>query len=200
MFKQEEIVLERFSEADAGIEADRLVRNSALGERAELAGEKFAHFGDDIFVMRRELHRLRRALRVHGDNAAARLRADFLHFRVQKSRDVVDDFRAGGEGELGDARFAGVDGKGDVELGVAEDFDGGDDAREFLVGADFGGAGAGGFATDVEQIRAVRNHFSRASEESLGAWVRAAVGERVGGDVENAHDERTCFEVVEATA
>ncbi|KAG0755082.1 hypothetical protein G6F22_020727 [Rhizopus arrhizus] len=54
-----------------------------------------------------------------------------------------------------------------------------------------GSTRAGGFATDVEQIGAFLDQLQAMCDRSLGGVVRAAVGERVRGDVDDAHDPGT---------
>ena len=73
MAHERDVVLVRFAEADARVEADPLARNAGRHERVAPLAQVLAHFGDDVGVRRIVLHRLRRALHVHRAHAGARL-------------------------------------------------------------------------------------------------------------------------------
>ena len=51
-------------------------------------------------------------------------------------------------------------------------------------------AGPGRFAAEIEDVGALRLQFQRAIQRRLGIEVPAAVGKRIGRDVEDAHDQR----------
>ena len=77
-------------------------------------------------------------------------------------------------------------------------FDDRQDAGLLFGGGERSGVGAGGFAADVEDVGALVEHLERLGEGALrgmlGRVEVAAVGEAVGGDVEDAHDERSLAE------
>ncbi len=64
------------------------------------------------------------------------------------------------------------------------------DAVDLLLGRDARRAGPRGFPPDVDDIRAGGGHRVGVANRVDEAHVLAAVGERVGGHVEDAHDER----------
>ena len=76
--------------------------------------------------------------------------------------------------------------------------DDGEDAGLFFVGGEGGGVGAGGFAADVEDVCAFVEHLYGLGEgafgDVFGRVEEAAVGEGVGGDVEDAHDDGSLAE------
>ncbi len=83
--------------------------------------------------------------------------------------------------------------------------DDGQDAVEFLLGGDGSGergglrggggyAGAGGFAADVEDVGTFVEEREAVSDGRPGIGVQASVGERIGGDVEDPHDEGSLAE------
>jgi hypothetical protein len=88
----------------------------------------------------------------------------------------------------------GVDGENGLGAVFEDGCDDGEDAGLLLVGGDRGGVGAGGFAADVEDVGAFVEHRECLGEGSFGSVPgrveEAAVGEAVGSDVEDAHDER----------
>jgi hypothetical protein len=77
-------------------------------------------------------------------------------------------------------------------------YDDGKDAGLFFIRGEGRRVGAGGFAADVEDIGAFVEHFYGLFERSFGGLIRgievAAVGEGVGCDVEDAHDEGSLAE------
>ena len=78
----------------------------------------------------------------------------------------------------------------DTGARVAQRLDDGDDAAQLLGGARPLGTGPGGLATDVEQVGALGDELAAVRDRGLGREPGTAVAERVGGDVDDAHDER----------
>jgi hypothetical protein len=83
--------------------------------------------------------------------------------------------------------------------------DDGQNAREFRFSGDSsseggslsgsgGRAGTGGFASDVEDIRAFIEKREAMGDAGLGVEVKAAVREGIGRNVEYAHDEGSLTE------
>ena len=62
--------------------------------------------------------------------------------------------------------------------------------RELVGGGQRVGAGAGRLAADVDQVGAIGFHSQCGGDGSIGIDVGPSLGERVGRDVENPHDER----------
>lgn len=118
---------------------------------------------------------------MHDDQAGVVLGRDKAHFGVLESGDVVDDIRASLECGLGDGGFAGVN--RDVALEVANAFDDGDDAVDFVLRRDGVCAGTRGFAADIDHVHAGLDHRFGLRECSLEGVVLAAVVETVGRDV-----------------
>ncbi len=78
-------------------------------------------------------------------------------------------------------------------LRLEDGFDGGKDAGLLFAGRERSGVGAGGFAADVEDVGSFFEHLEGLGYGSVGSVLWgvevAAVGEGVGGDVEDAHDD-----------
>ncbi len=107
---------------------------------------------------------------------------------VGEAADVVAQDGAGGEGCRGDGRAPGVDADGHVEArGQAGDR--GDHALE-LFGLAHLGPRPGAHAAHVEQVGAVGDERLGAREERVEVEGRRGLVERVGGAVEDPHDER----------
>jgi hypothetical protein len=106
---------------------------------------------------------------------------------------VVDDLGSGFDGGLGGAGVEGVDGEDGVGLFFEDGFDDGKDAGLLLFGGEWGGVGTGGFAADVEDFGTFVEHLEGVGYSSAGGVFGgvevAAVGEGVGGYVEDAHDD-----------
>jgi len=118
-------------------------------------------------------------------------RAGAGHFRVpEEAADVVDDFGSGGDGGCGGRGFPGVDGEQGVGAGFEDGFDDGEDAALLFFGGDgrvF--AGARGFAADVDDVGSLLEHAEGVGCGCSGIEEAAAVGEGIGRDVEDPHDE-----------
>ncbi len=107
--------------------------------------------------------------------------------------DVVDDLGSGFDGAAGCGGVEGVYGEDGGGFFFEDGFDGWEDARLLFVGGERCGVGAGGFAADVENGCAFVEHLQGLLKGSFGRVARgveeAAVGEGVGCDVEDAHDD-----------
>lgn len=73
-----------FTEPDAGVQADAGRRNAALLCDVNARAEEIPDFGDNVGVVRVELHGEGVALHVHEDNAAGGLSAEVAHERGGK--------------------------------------------------------------------------------------------------------------------
>ena len=144
--------------------------------------------------MGRVLHVARGALHVHGDGARAAGPYDFAHHGVAQAGDVVDDLRPDSERGLGDGGFHGVDGKAEV----CEALDHGQDAAQFLCFADGLRAGTRGFAADVDDVRAFRGEAMRVGDRAFHIGELAAVGKRIRGHIQHAHDEGAVRKIKDA--
>ena len=106
--------------------------------------------------------------------------------------DVVDDLGSGFDGVAGGGGVEGVDGEDGVGALLEDGFDDGEDAGLFFFGGEWSGVGAGGFAADVEDVGALSSMLCLVEGPFGGVLGRvevAAVGEGVGRDVEDAHDD-----------
>jgi len=72
--------------------------------------------------------------------------------------------------------------------------DHGQHAAQLLAAIHRQGAGPRGLAADVQQVGAFIHHPQRGGDRRLGIEHPAAVGERIGGDVDDTHDERALAE------
>ncbi len=118
--------------------------------------------------------------------------------------DVVDDLTSGFDGMASCAGVEGVDGEDGFGALFEDGFDDGEDAGLLFVGSERRGVGAGGFAADVEYVGALVEHGEGLGEGAFGGMLGrvevAAVGEGVGCDVEDAHDEGSLAEGEDAGA
>ena len=103
-------------------------------------------------------------------------------------RDIVDHRRARRDRRAHHRRLARVDGDDDALAGKRRDER--DHPRELLVLGDRRRARPRRFAADVDDVGAVVLHRPRVRERTRRIDIPAAVGERIGRDVEHAHHER----------
>ena len=117
---------------------------------------------------------------------------------------VVDDFGSGFDGATGGSGVEGVDGEDGVRALLQDGSDDGEDAGLFFGRGKWSGVGAGGLTADVEDVGAFVEHGEGLGEGAVGGVFGgvevAAVGEGVGRDVEDAHDEGSLTEQERAGA
>jgi hypothetical protein len=102
--------------------------------------------------------------------------------------DVVDDPGAGFHRLAHDGRVAGVD--RDDRAGLGQRPHHRQDARRLFLRRHRLRARPGGFATDVDDVGAGRQHGARVVDGMRGFDEIAAVGEAVGRHVDDTHDQR----------
>jgi len=112
--------------------------------------------------------------------------------------DVVDYLGAGFDGETSGGGVKGVYRDEGAGLCLEDGFDCGKDTGLFFVRREWNRVGAGGFAADVEDIGTFLEHLESLGYGAIGGglWCVevATVGEGVGGNVEDAHDDRPLAE------
>jgi hypothetical protein len=190
------VFVEFLAEAEAGVQDDFVARDTGGSGGLEALGEFGEDEGKDL-VWRERWEGwpvLRAASGMHQDGSAVEVGAGGGHVGVPEvAADVVDDFCSGFDGVAGGAGVEGVDGEDGFGTSLEDGFDDGEDAGLFFFGGEGRGVGAGGFAPDVEDVGAFVEHRHGLGEGAFGSVLGgvevAAVGERVGCDVEDAHDE-----------
>src|ERR1700712_5768426 len=114
-------------------------------------------------------------------------------FVPEMAADVVDDLGSGFDGKERCGRVEGVDGEDGFGFVLEDGCDDGEDAGLLFFGGERSRVGAGGFAADVEDLCALFEHLQGVGESPVGGGFGgvevAAVGERVGGDVQDANDD-----------
>ena len=80
--QQLEVLVGRLAEADPGIDADPLLADPLLDGEREALLEEGQHIGDDVVVVRSDLHRSRLALHVHETDERVSAGHDLGHARV----------------------------------------------------------------------------------------------------------------------
>ena len=132
---------------------------------------------------------------VHEDGGGARLGRDLGDGGIAlEAPDVVDDRGAGGEGAPRHLRLPGVDGDRRGCAGLGKAGEDGLHPRPFLFGRYDDVAGAARFAADIDDIRPLQGHAQGRRHGRARLVMDAAVRERIGGDVDDAHDERASAE------
>ena len=176
-------------EAQARVK-NQVLRQHAGGQQAlAQSGQLLDDLGDHAArVLRQAVHGLGGTAGVHQDVRHLQLGGGFNHFVAYvQTGHVVDDVGTGGDGGAGGLRVHGVHADGGAHL--RDCLDDGQDAALFLLHADAHGTGAGGLTANVDNGGALGNHAGGVGDGVDGGVVLAAVAERVGGDVQDAHDE-----------
>ncbi len=188
------VLVAKFSEAEAGVKEDAVEGNTGLLRGLEMCGEFLADEGFDRggIEAREGVPDLGGPAGVHEDEAGwrAAVGEGEGHGGVPgEAADVVDDLGAGVDGGAGGGAVVGVDGEDGLGAGGADGFEDGEETRLLLGGREFGRVGAGGFGANVEDMGAAIEDMEAMLDGGLGEKELAAIGEAVGRDVEDAHDE-----------
>lgn len=96
--------------------------------------------------------------------------------------------------------MVGVDREDSLGAVDANGFEDGQEAGLLFGRRELGGAGAGGFSADVENVCAAIEQVEAVLDGGVEAEELAAIGEAVGRDVEDAHDEGLLAELEGASA
>ena len=151
-------MIQVLAEADTGIEAQRLTGDAGGGECRETLLEKPAHLGHHVFIMRSLLHGARTSLHVHDHHPATGGSAEPGHVRIRtQAAHVVDDVGPGTQCGQCHRGLHGIDGNQPVPLGT-QGADHRQRATGFLHSIHRLRPGAGGFTTDVDNLRTLGDH------------------------------------------
>lgn len=188
VFEEGEVVLKLFSEADAGVKDDA-IRGVAEGiQRGDALNEESPHFAEQIVILGVLLHRFGGALDVLNDDRGMGIGEEGGHIGVHlEAGDVIDEIGAGGDGFSRDCAFDGIYGDGDIGA-VPESANDGDDAGEFKFRGDGVGAGAGGFAANVQQVGALFNRLETRSDGGISIREPGAGVERIWCHIDDRHN------------
>ena len=177
------------AEADARVDGDTLAPDPRRLAGRDPALEVIEDIERGVGIARRQLHGLGIALGMHEDDRRA---APFRHleaFGIEvKGGDVVDDGGAGPQGRRHHAGLAGVDRNRRFAFGETTDHR--QHAGKLVRLRDRRRVRAGGLAADVEDIRPCRRQGLAMGDGIAGVGEITAVGEAVGGDVDDPHDHR----------
>ncbi len=126
---------------------------------------------------------------MHQHHRRARVGHRFQRARLAQRLHVVDH---AGAGRQCCAHHVGLEGIDADRHGRARHqcLDHRHHALDLLLRRHLFGAGPGGLAADVEDIRALLDQRQRVGDGRLGTEMPAAVGERIRGDVDDAHHPR----------
>ncbi len=182
-------MLKGLAKANAGVEDDVLLFYSSLHRALRTACEEVPDFAYYVFITRVLLHSLRLAEHVHEDDPAPPISYQIRHSRVAAERgNVVDDNCPSVEGSSR--------GRGTVSIYRDDGFGTGlQDApyywyhpAQLFFRADRVRAGPRGFTADVYYPRSLVQHLPGLGYRCVCGKEVSAVGEGVGGYVQNAHE------------
>ena len=143
---------------------------------------------------RLRLHRARFAAHVHQDEGQLAAAGNFGDAWIPLKRgDVVDHFCAGFGGSLRYFGLIRVNRNWNFEP-AAKHVQHGNHPAQLFIGSEPFGAGAGGFAADVEDVGAVAFHLERTGDGRFHFEMQTIAGEAVGRYVEHSHQQRALAE------
>lgn len=182
------ILCDGFSKTDAGVKEDGLFVDAGSGEVFQTAFKKREQVVDDIGVDRGVLHRSRLALHVHHHHRGTGVGCDFYHAWVAEPGHVVDDDGPSTDGLAGNAGFHRIDGHKTADRKCSDDLD---DSFKFFGFGNGIRAGAGGFPTDVDEVRTLLEHSKTVCDGQRPVSKSSTIAETVRGRVQDAHDQRS---------
>ncbi len=198
MMQQQQVVFHGLAESDAGIDSDALPRHPGpLGDPGPIQQERL-HLGDHVSVLRIILHGAGRSQHVHQHQSRLARRHQFSHTRSLQRSHVVDDLGPGIQGRSGYLDLGGVDRDHDALGGECRHHR--YHPPDLLGRGNLGGTGPGRFAPDVHEVGTLVPLAAPVRDRRLGVEVAPPVGERVGGDVDDPHDQRPLPEGQSAAA
>ena len=187
--QQFQVVLQGLAETETGVDDDPALVDARHLAGEDALGEEAVHVGDDVVVLRRRLHRARLAEHVHQHHRHAefgrRVQRAFAAQRVH----IVEHAGASGDRRAHDLRLAGVDADRHGRA-RGQTFDHRQHPPQLLLHRHLVGARTGGLATDVEQVGALFHQTQAMGDGRLRVVVATAIGKRIRGDVDDAHDPR----------
>ena len=188
-------LLRRLAETRPRVDADALMRDACIEQLLRALVQPRAHVGHHIVVDGIVLHGGRRALHMHDHQPRIAIERHLLHGWVGEAGHIVDDRSArfhGTAGHFGMTRIRRyAQALGDEALDHRAD------APPFLRRIDLGSSRARRFAAHVDDGGAIGCHLLRMRHRRLHIGEISPIGERVGRDVQNAHDDgRSGVEVV----
>ena len=188
--QQGPVVGGRFAKANPGVERDAVERHPSAVHLRQAPGQPGGHLNHHITgVVGELLHRARLTLHVHQADATRRVRRHHRQrTRPGQCAHIVDDVGAQIEGRLHHLGPAGVHRHRDAQShGMAQHRQ---HPGQLFLQIRLTGTGAGGFTADVQQVSAVAQQLVAVRLGRVGAAVLAAVGKRIGRDVDDAHHLR----------
>ena len=184
--EQFKVVHGGLAEAEAGICDQVLLRDAGQFGGEDALGQEAVHLRHHVVVARVVLHRARLGGHVHQHHRHAQGGGGFQRALAAQGAHIVDHAGAGLHRRAHHLRLAGVD--ADRQPGLTgQAFDHRDHAAQLLLQRHFLRAGAGGLAADIKEVGALGGQLQRMRHRRIGAGVVAAVGERVGSDVDDTH-------------
>ena len=182
--EQREVVADGLAEADAGVDPDLARRPSAAAASAR-STRNAPHLGHDVVVAGVGLHGPGVAQHVHRDepDAGPGRRGHVGQVAETSLTSVAPAAMAASATSAWRVSML-------TRTSPASASIDGDHPAAFLGRIDGLGAGPGRLAADVDDVGALGDQRPAVGDGRLVVEVPAAVGERVGGDVEHAHHER----------
>ncbi len=175
------------AEAEAQVDQQILLGDAGHFGSKQALHEETMDLGHHVVVMRVGLHVAGLALHVHQHHRHPGIGGRVQRALLTQAEDVVDHAGAGLHGRSHHLRLEGVD--ADRHGGAGRKlFDHRQHALQFFFHRHRRGTRAARLATDIEQVGALLHQLQAVGHGRVGAVVRATIGERIRGDIDDAHD------------
>ena len=185
-----ERVLSALGEAHPRIEDQAVAADACRPGGGHARHQLIPHLGNDVRVVRLGVHVRRPASVMHQDRRCAGARHHARHGRITGKRcDVVDDRRTARQSGFGHARLVGIDRDRDRHS-TLQPFQHRQHPAQFLGFVNGRCPRPRRLAADIEDVGALLHHAERIRHRAGRIEALAAIGKRVGRDVDDRHDER----------
>ena len=180
-----------FAKAEPRIEQHALPPDTGTRTGRKPLLQKVLDLGGHVFVMRIGLHRTRLSLHVHQTHRHTGRRGRLERTRLAQGTYVVDQRCARCRRGSHDLGLAGIDRNRQVDA-TTDRFDNRDHPVELLLFGNRIGSGPGRLAADIDQGSPGVCQGFGVTYRGVTVGKSAAVGERIGSNVQHAHDSRRC--------
>ena len=183
-------MLQGLGKTKARIEQDPLSGNTGCRAGSHALGEKITHLSDDIRILRIILHVAGLATHMHQtDRQTSICRRIQSTITLQRTH-IIDQPRTQPCTFAHDCGRRGIHGNDHVEL-TGDGLDHWRNPLQLFGRRNGPSARAGGLTADIDQRRTCGDHLLGVTQCSIARCKAPTVGERIRGDIEDAHHLRT---------
>ncbi|MDT4852212.1 hypothetical protein FQZ97_864360 [compost metagenome] len=186
MLEQTEVVRQVFCKTEPRIEDDALGRDSHGEACLHAFGEKTRDLAKQVVITRILLHVARLAKHVHQAHREPAIGRRIQGAVAAQGAHIVDHPRPKARAFAHHRRGGGIQGNHHIQF-AGDGLDHWRDTLQLLGRRHRAGSRPSRLTADVDQGRASGHHLGGMAQRRVASIEATAVGERIGGDIEDAH-------------